>query len=219
MTISTTDLFLCGPQARLPPLQELDQLRQVLLGHKSLCQSLAATLKDLPNLLRELIASDNTLERVPAAASIDSLSQWLDAGLLPLPVDALLNVASLPFAVLLQIALFLQHLDKTNAGPDFSQTVRSLQQYGIQGFCTGFLTAAAIAFSRNEEQLAKHAATSLRLAMCVGAYIDRNALYAEPSSPICALSVRWRQGQFSKAQVEDLLSGYEHVRTQRFLFA
>lgn len=219
MTILSTELFLCGPQARLPSPQELGQLRQILLGQKVFCESLTATLKDLPNLLRQLAAFDSTLKWIPAAASIDFLLQWLDSGLLSISVDALLNVTSLPFAVLLQVALFLQHLAKNNAGPNYSQTIKSLQRYGVQGFCTGFLTAAAIDFSGNEEQLAEYAATSLRLAMCIGAYIDHNALYAKPSSPVCALSVRWREGQFSKSQVEDLLAGYKHVRTQRFLYA
>ena len=171
-----TELFLCGPQASLPSPQELSRLRQFLLDQKTFCESLTAILKDLPNLLRQLTAFDSTLERVPAAASIDFLLQWLDSGLLSLPVDALLNVASLPFAVLLQIAQFLQHLAKNNAGPDYSQTIQSLQQYGIQGFCTGFLTAVAIDYSRNEEQLAEYTATSLRLAMCIGGYIAQNAL-------------------------------------------
>ncbi|KAI9742965.1 MAG: hypothetical protein M1818_003260 [Claussenomyces sp. TS43310] len=211
MTIVAPELFLCGPQARLPSPQELGQLRQILLAQKTFCESITATLEDLPNLLRQLTAFDSTLRPVSTAAPIDFLLQWLDSGRLSLPVDTLLNVFSLPFAVLLQIALFLQHLAKTNVGSDYSQTIQSLQQYGVQGFCTGFLTAAAINFSGNEEQLAEHTATSLRLAMCIGAYIDQNALCAEPSSPVCALSVRWREGQFSKPQVEDLLAGYKHA--------
>lgn len=208
------ELFLCGPQARLPSPKDLGQLRQILLGQKTFYASLTPTLKDLPNLLRQLTTFDVKLKRAPSAASIDFLLQWLDSGHVSLPLDDLPNIVSLPFAVLLEIALFLQHLAKNNTGPDYSQTIQSLQQYGVQGFCTGFLTAAAIDFSGNEEQLADYTATSLRLAMCIGAYIDQNAIYAEPSSPVCALSVRWKEGQFSESQVEDLLAGYPHVRPQ-----
>ena len=209
------ELFLCGPQASLPSPKDLGQLRQILLGQKSLYASLTLTLNDLPNLLRQLTTFDVNLKRAPSAASIDCLLQWLDSGHLSLPVDDLPNIASLPFAVILQVALFLQHLAQNNTGSDYGQTVQALQQYGVQGFCTGFLTAAAIDFSRNEEQLAEYTATSLRLAMCIGVYIDQNALYAEPPNPVCALSVRWKEGQFSKRQVEDLLAGYAHVRTQK----
>ncbi|TVY29662.1 Methylphloroacetophenone synthase [Lachnellula hyalina] len=211
ITTSAMELFLCGPQASLPSPKDLGQLRQILLGQKSLYASLTLTLNDLPNLLRQLTTFDVNLKRAPSAASIDCLLQWLDSGHLSLPVDDLPNIASLPFAVILQVALFLQHLAKNNTGSDYGQTVQALQQYGVQGFCTGFLTAAAIDFSRNEEQLAEYTATSLRLAMCIGVYIDQNALYAEPPNPVCALSVRWKEGQFSKRQVEDLLAGYAHA--------
>ncbi|KAH8690675.1 putative polyketide synthase [Talaromyces proteolyticus] len=205
------ELFLCGPQARLPPPQELSELRQILLNQKTFSESLTATLKALPDLLQQLTTFDSTLKQVPAAASIDFLLQWLDSGLLSQPLDSLLNVASLPFAVLLQIALFFKHLTKHNIGPDYSQTIQSLQEYGVQGFCTGFLTAAAISFSENEEQLAAFTAISVRLATCIGLYIDQNALYAEPSSPVCAVSIRWKEGQFSKSQVEKLLTGYTNA--------
>ncbi|KAJ8066571.1 hypothetical protein OCU04_005623 [Sclerotinia nivalis] len=211
MAISTTTLFLCGPQARLPASQELDQLRKVLLSHETLCESLNSTLKDLPKLFGQLTASDTSLKQVPAAESIESLSQWLKSGKLSVPADKLLNVAALPFAVLLQITLYVQHMDNTDAGSDYSHTLRSLQKYGVQGFCTGFLTAAAIDLSGNEEQLAVNTATSLRLAMCIGAYIDQNVMSVESLSPVCALSVRWKQDQFSKAQLEGILSGYSHA--------
>jgi Starter unit:ACP transacylase in aflatoxin biosynthesis len=210
-----TELLLCGPQARLPSARELSRQRQVLLRHRSFCQSLTATLKDLPRLLAQLAVFDTTLKRAPvtASASLDFLLQWLDIGHISLPVDTLPNVAALPFTVLLQTALFLQHLTRDSSAeePSYRQTIKSLSKYGVQGFCTGFLTAAVINFSRNEEQLAEYAAISLRLAMCIGAYIDHNALNAEDSSRVCSLSVRWREGQFSKSQVEDLLSGYERV--------
>lgn len=213
MTVTTTELFLCGPQARFPPREELDQLRQTLLNEKKLYESLNTTLKDLPTIIQRLTAFDGTLKQVSSATSIEFLLQWLDTGTLSLPVDTLPNVASLPFTILLQIALFLQHVAGSKSGPDYRPTIQSLQQYGVQGFCAGFLTAAAIGFSGNEEQLAEFTAVSLRLATCVGAYVDHNA----SSSPICALSVRWRQGQFSISEVEDLLTGYTQVRIPGFL--
>lgn len=209
------ELFLCGPQAVLPSPQELSELRRILLDHENFCKSLTSTLKDLKSLYGQLIAFDSTLKGVPEAPSIDFLLQWLESGTLSVPANNLPNAGCLPFAVLLQIALFLRHLTESNIGSDYRQKIQSLQQYGVQGFCTGFLTAAAIAFSENEEQLVKNTATSLRLAMCIGAYIDDNVLYNETLSSPCALSVRWNEAQFSKSQVEDLLADYEHVRSPR----
>lgn len=201
-----TQLLLCGPQSHLPSDPDpLKPLHALLLRRTSLCTALSSAARDLPALLRLLCAFDSSLHNVPTA-SIDFLRQWLESGSVSQPVDELLSVVALPFAVLLQSALFLQHLDDDNA----SQNTQSLPQYAVQGFCTGFLTAAAIAFSQNEDQLAENIVISVRLAACLGAYIDQNALYAEPANPACSLSVRWRE--FSKPQVEDLLARYPHVR-------
>lgn len=207
-----TDLFLFGPQARLPSPPELEELRQILLQHRGLCDYLEQTLKDLSRLLRQLCAFDATLEHAPTASSIPDqfLAQWLVSGKLTLPIETLPNVVALPYTVLLQIALYLRHIN-TADGTSYRSTIQSLGQHGIQGFCTGFLTAAAINFSRNEEQLAEYAAISLRLAMCIGAYIDRNTPYGEKSTSACTLSVRWSEGKFSKSKLESLLASYKHV--------
>lgn len=207
-----TDLFLCGPQARLPSSPELEEQRKILLQHRGLYEYLENTLKDLPRLLRQLSAFDSVLKPVLAASSalVDFLSQWLGTENLPLPVETPPNVVALPFTVLLQIALYLQHINAADR-TSYRSTIESLGQHGVQGFCTGFLTAAAINFSRNEEQLAEYTAISLRLAMCIGAYIDHNSPYGEKSSSACTLSVRWSEGKFSKFELESLLARFKHV--------
>lgn len=207
-----TDLFLCGPQARFPSPPELETLRKVLLQHRGLYEYLESTLKDLSRLLRQLSDYDSILNRVVSASSalVELLSQWLGTGNLSLPIETLPNVVALPFTVLLQIALYLKHINAAD-GPTYRKTVQSLGHHGVQGFCIGFLTAAAISFSRNEEQLAEYTATSLRLAMCIGAYIDHNTLYGEKSSPACTLSVRGSEENFSKSELESLLAPYKRV--------
>lgn len=214
MTISTTETFLFGPQATLPPTRGLDQLRQALVRRTKLYGSLIDTLKDLPDLLQQLVSSDPTLKRIPVTGSIEFIIQWLDSGTLSVPVDSLPNVVSVPFAVLLQLALLLVHLAKNKVGTEYDHTVLSLQKYGAQGFCTGFLTAAAVSFSATEDELAKNIGTSLRLAMCIGAYIDANAAFNEPPNPVCAFSARWRQSEFSKSQIEDVLNSFTEVCLQ-----
>ncbi|KAG5919295.1 Type I Iterative PKS [Claviceps africana] len=213
MKLPTTELFLCGPQSRFPPPKEVNRLRHVLLRHKCLHQSLSATLKDLPGLLQQLVAADESLGGVEAVALIDSLARWLDSGESTLALDDdLLHAAALPLTVLLQTALYVHHLEKTTPLlPSFRQTLQSLQKYGVQGFCIGFLTAAAIALSETEELLAQHVAISLRLAMCIGIYVDKNTLAADPPSPVFVVSVRWRTGQFSETQMSNILRAYKHA--------
>ncbi|KAG6007492.1 Type I Iterative PKS [Claviceps maximensis] len=213
MKIPTTNLFLCGPQSRFPPPKDVDRLRKVLLRRECIHQSLQATLKGLPDLLRQLLAFDDSLRGVQAVASIECLAQWLDSGNhTPFYDNDVLHAVVLPLTVLLQTAMFLEHLEKTTDQlPSFSQATQSLEKYGVQGFCIGFLTAAAIAFSDAEEQLAQHIAVSLRLAMCIGVYVDRDTYAGDPPNPVFVASVRWRQNQFSEAQVDSLLRVYKHA--------
>lgn len=212
MTIQTPKLLLYGPQARFPSTEESNQLHRVFTNHTGLFQDIVATVNELSNLYQQLVTSDPSLSHVPGGASLLSLQRWLQLGDLPKDVDDLPNVAALPLTVVLQTALYLQHLDRNGVKTNYKDSLKSFQQHGVQGFCTGFLTAAATAFSENESQLAGNIGISIRLAMCIGAYVDQNTVYAEPPSPACALSIRWKQGNFSAAQVKDLLKGYSNVR-------
>ena len=212
MTIRSPKLLLYGPQARFPPTEELDQLHRILANHTGLFQDIVATFDELSNLYQQLAASDPSLSQVPVVASLSSLQKWLQSGDLPGDLDDLPNVAALPLTVVLQTALYLQHLDRNGNSTNYKDSLESFQQHDVQGFCTGFLTAAATAFSENEEQLAENLGTSIRLAMCIGAYVDQNTVDAEPPIPACALSIRWKQGNFSAAQIKDLLKGYPGVR-------
>ena len=212
MTSVTPKLLLYGPQARFPSTEELNQFHRVIGSQTSLFQDIVATIDELPSLFQRLATADTSLSRVPATAPLSFLKQWLQSGHLSGHIDDLPNVASLPLTVVLQSALYIQYLGRTGVATNYSDSLQSFQQHGVQGFCIGFLTAAATAFSENEEQLTANLSTSIRLAMCLGAYVDRNTVYAEPPSPACALSVRWKKGKFSAAQVEDVLKRYPRVR-------
>lgn len=212
MTILTPKLLLYGPQARFPSAEVSNQLHRVLASHTGLFQDIIATINELSSLYQQLGAFDPSLSQVPGVSSLSFLQKWLQSGDLPGDVDDLPNVVALPLTVVLQIALYLQHLDRNGITTNYKDSLQSFQQHGVQGFCIGFLAAAATAFSENEEQLAGNLGTSIRLAMCLGAYVDRNTVYAEPPSPACALSIRWKQGNFSVAQVKNLLKGYPRVR-------
>lgn len=212
MTILTPKLLLYGPQARFPSQEESSQLHRVLTNHTSLFQDIVATINELSSLYQQLAASDTSLSQGTDIASLSYLQKWLQSGDRPGDVDDLPNVAALPLTIVLQTALYLQHLDRNGVTTNYKDSLRSFQQHGVQGFCTGFLTAAATAFSENEEQLARNLGTSIRLAMCLGAYVDQNSVYAKPPSPARALSIRWKQGNFSTAQVKELLKSYPGVR-------
>ena len=212
MSTMTPKLLLYGPQTRFPSMEEANHLHRVLASHTGLFQDIVATIDELSSLYQQLATSDPSLSKVPGVASLSFIQKWLQSGDLSGDVDDLPNVAALPLTVVLQTALYLKYMDRNGTTTDYKGSLQSCKQHGVQGFCTGFLSAAATAFSENEEQLGRNLGTSIRLAMCLGAYVDRNSAYAEPPSPAFALSIRWKEGNFSAAQVKKLLKDYPNVR-------
>ncbi|KAI9370219.1 hypothetical protein BJX61DRAFT_549115 [Aspergillus egyptiacus] len=67
----------------------------------------------------------------------------------------------------------------------------------IQGFCIGFLTAAAVASYRTQETLERNIAAALRLAVCVGALVELDSMV---NSPGVSVSASWR----TPAQYQEL---------------
>ena len=175
-------------------------------------ESLTDVVDGLPDIFHQLASKDSGLNQIPGTDLLGLLQSWLVSGQLQAPAEVLPNIISLPLTVLLQTAQFLRHLNDIGQGSSYESLLQRLQQHGVQGFCAGLLTAAAIAFSGNDQELAATAGVSLRLAMCIGAYVDRNSAYADTPDPACAYSVRWREGSTRK-EVEKVLKEYPRVST------
>lgn len=113
------------------------------MKHTGLFLDIVATVNELLNLYQQYAASDPCLSQVSGVASLSFLQNWLQSGDLPEYVDDLHNVAALPLTAVLQTDLYLQHLIRDRITTNYNNSLGSFQQHGVQGFCTGFLTAAA----------------------------------------------------------------------------
>lgn len=201
-------LILCGPQNNSFSQEQLLNLHHVLASHHTIYTSLELAVDCVPSLLERVRRTDPTLILGQSTVINGPLIQWLSSGRLNERSDTLSNTASLPLTVCLQIAQYLQSLkSKGVSSNDYRHVLQDLQQHGAQGFCAGFLTAAAIAFSENEKQLAENVATSVRLAACIGAYVDDNSA----SGPATVLSARWKQGGSSLSELNSVLNHYPGV--------
>jgi hypothetical protein len=78
---------------------------------------------------------------------------------------------------------------------------------GIQGFCVGLLSAPTVATSASELDIGASAAVALRLAVCIGAYVDHDALDDE----ILTVALRWGDGHV-QTNVEDIIRSIPDVR-------
>ena len=206
-------MLVFGPLAEFPSQDVLAELRQELMRNPQL-SSLQSAVKNLPKFWQTLIDSDPSLSHVPGAAYLGDLRRWIvDGGHLPHHLGKIPNVYSLPVTVLLQITQYLRYLSWIGVDNAHSSVLEGLKSGGVQGFCAGFLSAIAVSTSDKEEDIGTVAASSLRLAVSIGAYVDQDGLFAEPPNETACAAIRWRDNDVSKRdELDDLIRTYPDVR-------
>lgn len=203
-------LILCGPQTPLSVSKDFAYLQKVLSG-RSIAQSIASAVDKLPDVFQRLALHDARLQRLPGTSVLGSLRQWLNTGQLGDQTSPLPNILALPLTVLLQVAQYVWHLDRLGFRTSHEGVLERLREHGVQGFCIGFLTAAAISGSSDDHELAQMTIQSLRLAVCIGAYIDLDLSITDSPPTVGGLSVRWKAGEHSKEGIAQILELWPNV--------
>ncbi len=207
-------LLVFGPQTELPSLEVLAELRQELVKNPRL-SSLQDAVKNLPRFWQTLTNFDPSLSRVPGAKYLDDLQRWIvDGDAFPHHLGDAPNVYSLPVTLILQIIQYVRYLNRVGEKDPHRLVLEGLQAGGIQGFCVGFLSAIAVSSSESAADIAAVAAVSLRLAVCIGAYVDQDGSFAEQANQTSCLSIRWRSDDVDEKEVADLIRTYPDVRPQ-----
>ena len=213
----TPSLLVFGPQTEFPSQEILEDLRQELTTDPLLF-SLQDAVKDLPRFWQSLIDYDPSLSQVPGAKYLGDLRQWIvNGGTFPHHSGDTPNVYALPVTLLLQIAQYVRYLNWLEENNPHSLLLDGLQVGGVQGFCIGFLSAIAVSSSRDEADIAAVAAVGLRLAVCIGAYVDQDGIFAEQPNQMACIAIRWRGDHVTKQEVVDLIRTYPGVRLHSFL--
>ena len=157
------------PQSKAPQEGYLDQL------HSFLCQNrhLKPFLQDIIDLQNvwSIFASERediaALEQGPRY--MQNLSEWIITGKSAVIANSMSGIISLPLLVIIQIGQYFQYLDLHGVRhADYLAQLR--KGGGVQGYCGGLPPAIAIACSRDEEEVVKNAAITMRLALGIGAY-------------------------------------------------
>ena len=212
--MASPSLIVFGSQTIWPSSEYLGELWVSLVREPRL-STFANALKQLPDLWETLLKSNPRLHRVPGRESMRDLRQWIDTGHFPATIEPVPSILSTPMTIIIHTVQYIDYLkDNSNAFPTHSDLLRSLQLGGVQGFCTGFLTAIAVACSKNEKDIDELGAVALRLALCIGAYVDLDGAYATPPNETCWLAVRWRH-EVEKDRVLNILKSYPDVNTHQ----
>jgi hypothetical protein len=204
-------MLIFGPHVKLPPAETLEELRQDINTIPRL-SALKHAVGDLPRFWNALVSFDPELSQVPGASRLGQLSQWLRVGgHLPHAQSDAPNYYGLAVTILLQISQYSRYLDYLGSDAHL-RILKSVQAGGIQGFCAGFLSTLAVASAGEDTDLGSTAAVALRLAVCIGAYVDRDGIYSEQPEIYSTIAIRWKEGNpDGKSEVTKMIQSFPKV--------
>jgi hypothetical protein len=166
------------PQNKPPTAAYLSKLRRYMRSNPTLEPFVEAIL-DLPETWK-IYARTNAgiaaLQQGPRY--VKHLQDWVTDGNAAPLAEIMSGIITLPILTIIQIVQYFQYLEVRGIG--HAQFLEEIRVGGAQGFCGGLLPAAAVAPSRDEQEVVRNAAISLRLALGIGAYGE---LGDEPDVP------------------------------------
>ncbi|KAI9152358.1 Polyketide synthase [Paramyrothecium foliicola] len=199
MSTEHPSTIFCSSVLLSPDPAHLTRIRSSLI-HDPHLADLRQGLTELPGLWPLLIAKEPSLQCVDAAPLLLSLTRWLQPNnsfALPVAGRTSRNTRTAIFTILAHIVEYVNYLnthdiahsDGREGHDSYSDLLKSLTDGGVQGLCVGMLSAIALASSPSKGELAKNAAVALRLALCIGAFVDLDE--AKASETTVCLSARW----------------------------
>lgn len=210
--MSLPSLVVFGSQTPCPSVEYISRLRSFLLNSHYLADFVTA-IRDLPDIWPSLVEVSPSLSRVPGLKALEDFRRWIDQGDLPFSSSEILpNVLSTPLTVIIHISEYFNYLEQVGPGTSHAQVLDSVQNGGIQGLCTGLMAAISLACSSSEEDIGKIGAVALRLAVCIGAFVDLDARYAVVPCETSCFTVRWTSNM-GKSHILDILDDYSEVST------
>lgn len=195
--------LLCfGPQINTLDTKYLSQVREVLVLEPRL-RSFVNAIETLPDLWNVITEKDARLQRTSGLDSINNLLGWIQGKGVYLHQGGQ-NTLTLPLTIIVHLTQYFYYLDNDADYPSQRTVLKSVALAGIQGFCAGLLTAVAVACSHSEDDVNRFGAVALRLAFCIGAYVDLDSI---SNIQTVSLAVRWRS-QTGQDRIREILKGY-----------
>lgn len=209
-------LLIFGPQTQFPSAGVLAGLREELINNPSL-SGLVEAIESLPQFWKALTEHDQTLDEPQGAKHVSDLRHWaLYGGTLPHQDSGLINVFAVPVTVILQLTQYIRYITGLRITQPHLGILAGLRQAGVQGFCIGFLGALVVASARSEADIGNVAGTILRLAVCIGAYVDNDGVNDTTTSSSACVAVRWKEGMANgKGEVSALIHSFDGVSSVR----
>lgn len=195
-------VILFGPQVTHWTRESLSNLQSVLLQGGSV-DFLTRTLAELPSLWSLLEKDYGSQCDFLGAEKLKALSEFA-RGAGDLSPQSLTNTQIAPLTVVSQIVDFIQASDSQGKK-------RSLPSFqAAQGFCIGFLSAAALATAKEWAEFETNICNAVRLAACIGIIVDVQEMSLDAQYRAAAISVRWKTAA-DRAYLETCLDLFPEV--------
>ena len=207
-------IVLFGPQLTDVTANKLSVAREILSIHQAL-KHLRDTVLDFNSFGKHLEISDPALGSIGIARSSQILSKWMkgeDSEILQ-ELDNHSNAISTPFTIIYEVLLYFQRLIGSSTTEDRVQIARDTH---FEGLCVGQLVATAARLSTSLEHLARLSSVAVRLALCIGAYVnlDQHKLGDEKHSR--CLAVTCGDGLGNVERLQSILSEFDSVELPAF---
>ncbi|KAI0009448.1 hypothetical protein F4779DRAFT_617624 [Xylariaceae sp. FL0662B] len=185
-------LIAFGALAPWPSPDQLSQLR-LELQQNLLLEPITAALRNLESLWKSLTDQDQDLKVVPGQMAVRKLAELAGNEAYIHIANEKQNMMTLPITIVIQLVQYLSYLEHNETSADHESILQSVAAGGgVQGFCAGLLSALAVASGTSKEEVAELAATSVKLAFCIGAYVDLDQMKDGSGYQSSNLAVRWK---------------------------
>lgn len=194
-------IALFGPQVTNWTSETLSSLQIALLDNRKL-HFLKQALADLPSLWH-LLEESHALSGFSGIEKLQELQDFA-TGVRNLDPQNLTNTQLSSLTVVSQAVNFIQ----TTEGSASNDGVLDFQ--AAQGFCVGFLSAAALASANDWAEFENNFSNTVRLAACIGLIIDAERSPRPAQARATAVHVRWKSAE-DRTYLETCLDSFPEV--------
>lgn len=203
---SVSRIALFGPQVTHWTWEQLSELQSVLLETGSL-DFLSKALEQLPTLWSRFEKRFKG-SSFQGEAKLRALKEFATG-------KSILDPKTLNNTILAPLTIASQAVDFVRKSLSQDQGNSLLDCQAAQGFCIGFLSAAAFATAYDWSDFKRNVSNALRLAAFIGLIVDAEDASHDPQDRVTAISVHWKTAS-DRAHVEILLDVFPNVSLSFF---
>jgi hypothetical protein len=203
-------LITFGSLGPLPTQVQILQLQEEFHRKASLFRPLIETVRHLDSLWAKMIDQDPALNVIDGRGAIKKLEGVLSGTVNEHIHDDMRNIFIVPMTVLLHVVQYLSFIEHSGVANHNSVLENVAVKGGVQGLCAGLLSAQTVASATTIEDIVALWCTSLRLAFCIGAYVDINQVGNDGHAESATGFVNWKV-PVTLEDIQNVLQKYQNV--------